>query len=88
MKEFREWIINLIYKGATGTKRIRMILTPLVGFIFFCIVLLLILISFYSICSKSLLILSREQENEGLSILRTFITSRSYIIYIFILILF
>jgi protein-S-isoprenylcysteine O-methyltransferase Ste14 len=46
MKELFEWIINLIYKAATGTKRIRMILTPLVGFIFFCIVLLLILISF------------------------------------------
>ncbi len=47
MKEFREWIINLIYKGATGKKRIRMILTPLVGFIFFCIVLFLVLLSFY-----------------------------------------
>ncbi len=47
MKEFREWIINLVYKIATGTKRIRIILTPLVGFIFFCIVLLLIFTSFY-----------------------------------------
>jgi len=47
MKEFREWIINLVYKIATGTGRIRIILTPLVGFIFFCIVLLLIFTSFY-----------------------------------------
>ena len=47
MKEFREWIINLIYNVATGTKRIRRILTPLVGFIFFCIVLLLIFSSFF-----------------------------------------
>lgn len=46
MKSFRESIINLIYKTATGTKRMRMILTPLVGFIFFCIVLLLIVASF------------------------------------------
>ncbi len=47
MKEFREWIINLVYKVATGTKRIRIILTPLVGFIFFGIVLLLIFTSLY-----------------------------------------
>ena len=47
MKKFREWIINLVYKIATGTRRIRIILTPLVGFIFFCIVLLLIFTSFY-----------------------------------------
>ena len=47
MKEFREWTVNLIYKVATGTRRIRIILTPLVGFIFFCFVLLLILTSFY-----------------------------------------
>jgi len=47
MKAFREWIINLIYNVATGTKKIRLILTPLVGFIFFCIVLLLIVTSFF-----------------------------------------
>ena len=47
MKAFREWIINLVYNVATGTKRIRLILTPLVGFIFLCIVLLLIFTSFY-----------------------------------------
>jgi protein-S-isoprenylcysteine O-methyltransferase Ste14 len=47
VKEFLERIINLIYKVATGTKRIRMMLTPLVGFVFFCIVLFLISISFY-----------------------------------------
>ncbi len=46
MKSFREWIINLIYKAVTGTKRLRLILTPLVGFIFFCIVLFLIFTSF------------------------------------------
>jgi protein-S-isoprenylcysteine O-methyltransferase Ste14 len=46
MKAFREWIINLIYNVATGAKKIRLILTPLVGFIFFCIVLLLIFASF------------------------------------------
>lgn len=43
----REWIINLIYKGATSTKRIRMILTPVVGTLFLCFVLLAIFISFY-----------------------------------------
>ena len=47
MKSLRELIINLIYKAATGTKRIRMILTPLVGFIFSCIVLSLIVFSFF-----------------------------------------
>jgi protein-S-isoprenylcysteine O-methyltransferase Ste14 len=47
MKAFREQIINLIYKVATGTKRVRMLLTPLVGSIFFCIVLLLIFTSFF-----------------------------------------
>ena len=46
MTTLRERIINLIYKTATGAKRIRMILTPLVGAIFFCIVLFLILASF------------------------------------------
>ena len=47
MKAFRESIINIIYKGATSGKRIRMLLTPLVGFIFFCIISLLILASFF-----------------------------------------
>src|SRR5208283_2731875 len=47
MKAFRESIINIIYKGATSTKRIRILLTPLVGFIFFCIISLLILVSFF-----------------------------------------
>ena len=46
MTTLREGIINLIYKTAMGTKRIRMILAPLVGAIFFCIVLFLILVSF------------------------------------------
>lgn len=47
MNEFRKWIINLIYKGATSTKRIRIILTPLVGVAFLCTILLVIFISFY-----------------------------------------
>ncbi|KQC09290.1 MAG: hypothetical protein APR62_02750 [Smithella sp. SDB] len=47
MKALREWIIALIYKGATSTKRTRTLLTPLVGLIFFCIVLFLIIVSFY-----------------------------------------
>jgi protein-S-isoprenylcysteine O-methyltransferase Ste14 len=40
-------MINLIYSGATSTKKIRLILTPLVGFIFLFIVLLLIFTSFF-----------------------------------------
>jgi protein-S-isoprenylcysteine O-methyltransferase Ste14 len=47
MKAFRESIINIIYMGATSTKKIRILLTPLVGFIFFCIISLLILGSFF-----------------------------------------
>lgn len=47
MKSIREQIINLIYRVATGTKKIRLILTPLVGLIFFSIVLLLIFSSFF-----------------------------------------
>jgi protein-S-isoprenylcysteine O-methyltransferase Ste14 len=47
MKAFQEWIINLIYRVATSAKGIRLILTPLVGFIFFFIVLLLIFTSFF-----------------------------------------
>ena len=47
MNSFRERIINLIYKVATGSKKVRRILTPLLGFAFFCVVLFLIIISFY-----------------------------------------
>jgi len=47
MKEFPEAVINFIYKVATGTKRMRVLLTPLFGSVFFCIVLLLIFSSFY-----------------------------------------
>ena len=47
MKIFREQIINFIYKVVTGTKRMRLLLTPLFASIFFCIVLLLIFTSFY-----------------------------------------
>jgi hypothetical protein len=48
MKAIREQIIDIIYGIATGTERIRLILTPLVGLIFFSIVLFLIFISFFS----------------------------------------
>jgi protein-S-isoprenylcysteine O-methyltransferase Ste14 len=47
MKGFREWIIGLIYKGVTSPNRIRVILTPLIGISFLCIILLAIFISFY-----------------------------------------
>lgn len=47
MKALQEWIINLIYKGATSTPKSRKLLTPLVGFIFFCVVLFLIFVSFF-----------------------------------------
>ena len=47
MKAIREQIIDIIYRIATGTERIRLILTPLVGLIFFSIVLFLIFISFF-----------------------------------------
>ena len=47
MKLIREQIIDIIYRIATGTERIRLILTPLVGLIFFSIVLFLIFISFF-----------------------------------------
>ena len=47
MKAFREQIVNFIYKVVTGTKRMRLLLTPLFASIFFCIVLLLIFTSFY-----------------------------------------
>jgi len=48
MKAIHEQIIDIIYRIATGTERIRFILTPLVGLIFFSIVLFLIFISFFS----------------------------------------
>jgi protein-S-isoprenylcysteine O-methyltransferase Ste14 len=47
MKESIEWIVDLLYKGATSTKRNRRILTPLLGLIFFCVIVLLIFSSFY-----------------------------------------
>jgi protein-S-isoprenylcysteine O-methyltransferase Ste14 len=47
MKSIREQIINFIYQAATGTKRNRRILTPLFGLIFFSIVSLLIVASFF-----------------------------------------
>ena len=47
MNFFFEWVIDLIYRGATSTKRIRIILTPLVGTFFICFILLVIFLSFY-----------------------------------------
>lgn len=47
MNAFRARIINFIYGCATGNIRIRTILTPVFGAIFFCIVLSLILASFF-----------------------------------------
>jgi protein-S-isoprenylcysteine O-methyltransferase Ste14 len=47
MNAFRARIINFIYRCATGSIRIRTILTPVFGAIFFCIVLFLILASFF-----------------------------------------
>jgi len=47
MKGFRKWIITLIYKGATSTKRIRIILAPLAGTAFLCIIFMAIFTSFY-----------------------------------------
>lgn len=47
VKGFREWIIDLIYKGAMSEKRIRIILTPLAGTVFLCLILLTIFISLY-----------------------------------------
>lgn len=47
MKAIRQQIINFVYGVATGTKRIRLLLTPLFALIFSSIVLLLIFASFY-----------------------------------------
>ena len=47
MKDIFEGIIKFLYKTATGTKRMRVLLTPLLGSVFFCIVMLLIFSSFY-----------------------------------------
>lgn len=47
MKNIPEVIVNIIYKAAMSGKKCRIILTPLVGTVFFCIILLLIIISFY-----------------------------------------
>lgn len=47
MKALQEWIINLIYKGVTSTQKTRTLLTPLVGFIFFCVVLFLVVVSLF-----------------------------------------
>jgi hypothetical protein len=47
MKEFRVGIIDFIFEAATGKKRMRRLLTLLFGSVFFCIVSMLIVISFY-----------------------------------------
>lgn len=47
MKTLREKIIDAIYKIVTGKERIRLILTPIVGFVFFCVILLLIFAAFF-----------------------------------------
>jgi len=47
MKKFFEGVVNFIYGIVTGTKRVRLFLTPLFGFVFSCIVLLLIFLSLY-----------------------------------------
>lgn len=47
MNRFREWIVNLVYRGATSTKKIRMILTPLFGCVFLCVLLSAIFLSFH-----------------------------------------
>jgi len=46
MRRLLEWIITLICKGATSTKGIRTILTPVVGIAFLSLVLFAIFISF------------------------------------------
>ncbi len=46
-KTFLEWVIGLIYRGATGTKKVRTILTPLVGAFFLCFILFVIFFAFY-----------------------------------------
>lgn len=43
----RERIIDFFYRQATGSKRTRIILTPLVGTAFFFVILLAIIFSFY-----------------------------------------
>jgi protein-S-isoprenylcysteine O-methyltransferase Ste14 len=47
MNDSRERIIDFIYHYATGTARLRKIMTLLFGAIFFCIVLFLIVLSFF-----------------------------------------
>lgn len=42
-----ERIVYFLYRITTGAKGVRVLLTPLLGFVFFCIVLLLIFLSFY-----------------------------------------
>lgn len=47
MKKLIEGVVNFIYSITTGAKRARLLLMPLFVFVFFCIVLMLIVVSFY-----------------------------------------
>jgi protein-S-isoprenylcysteine O-methyltransferase Ste14 len=47
MNRLFERIINFLYRTATGTKRERELFTPVFALAFFCVVVLLIFISFY-----------------------------------------
>jgi protein-S-isoprenylcysteine O-methyltransferase Ste14 len=44
---FFDWAVNLLYRGATSTKVLRLILTPLLGTFFVCFILFVIFFSFY-----------------------------------------
>jgi len=47
MKKLIEGVVNFIYSITTGTKKERLLFTPLFVLVFFCIVLILIIVSFY-----------------------------------------
>jgi len=47
MKTFTEGVVNFIYSITTGTKRVRLLLTPLFALVFFGIVMFLIAVSLY-----------------------------------------
>ncbi len=47
MKKYIEGVVNFIYSITTGTKRVRLLLTPLFALVFFCIVMFLIALSLY-----------------------------------------
>ncbi|MBN1472460.1 MAG: isoprenylcysteine carboxylmethyltransferase family protein [Syntrophaceae bacterium] len=45
MQKFIEGVVNCIYRITTGTKRVRLLLTPLFALVFFCVVIFLIVVS-------------------------------------------